>query len=83
MLVLSRKQNETVCLPDFDVSFTILESRGSTVKIGIDAPDDIRILRGELDDFGTEPRQESFLPELCISYRQSLDTEKLSNHQVC
>jgi len=47
MLVLSRKQNEKIIVGD-NVTITILKIRGNTVRIGIEAPRDIHVMRGEL-----------------------------------
>ena len=47
MLVLSRQPGESIQLGD-DVEITILEVRGSIVKIGIDAPQEVSIYRSEL-----------------------------------
>jgi len=47
MLVLSRKRGETVRIGQ-DITLTFLEIRGQVMKIGIDAPSLVRILRGEL-----------------------------------
>jgi len=47
MLVLTRKCGETVRIGQ-DVSVILLGIRGQVVKIGIDAPSVIRVLRGEL-----------------------------------
>jgi carbon storage regulator CsrA len=47
MLVLSRKPGEKVCVGP-DITITVLEARGSRVRIGIDAPYQVRITRGEL-----------------------------------
>lgn len=47
MLVLSRKINESVLIGD-SVVVTVLVIRGNAVRIGIDAPKDIQILRTEL-----------------------------------
>lgn len=47
MLVLSRKSNETIKIGD-DIEIRILEVKGDTVRIGIEAPKSIDILRGEL-----------------------------------
>lgn len=47
MLVLSRKANETIQIGD-DIEIRILEVKGDTVRIGIEAPKSIDILRGEL-----------------------------------
>ena len=47
MLVLSRKPSEVLHIGD-DVTVTVLEVRGSVVRLGIQAPQHIRVLRGEL-----------------------------------
>jgi len=48
MLVLSRKIDQSVLLPDLGVEFRVLKVRGNNVSIGIVAPTDVKILRGEL-----------------------------------
>lgn len=53
MLVLSRKVEQVICIGD-DVRITIVEIGESNVRIGIDAPQTVRILREELTD-GYEP----------------------------
>ncbi len=47
MLVLSRKPNETIKIGD-DIELRVLEIKGDTVRIGIEAPKSTEILRGEL-----------------------------------
>ena len=47
MLVLSRKERESVLIGD-SITLKIIEIRGSQVFIGIDAPRDVRIVRAEL-----------------------------------
>jgi carbon storage regulator len=49
MLILGRKPNESVIIGD-DIVITILSVDGDRVKVGIDAPSDVRILRQELYD---------------------------------
>lgn len=49
MLILSRKESERIYLGD-DVVLTIVRIHGDKVRIGVEAPSDIRILRRELDD---------------------------------
>jgi carbon storage regulator len=49
MLVLSRKSMEAVLIGD-SVVVHVLEIRGSRVRIGIDAPKNIRVQRTELLD---------------------------------
>ncbi|MAE68723.1 MAG: carbon storage regulator [Candidatus Peribacteraceae bacterium] len=47
MLVLSRKKDESIRI-GHDITITVIDIGKGRVKIGIDAPDDVRILRGEL-----------------------------------
>lgn len=47
MLVLSRKKNERVRIGD-EVTLTVVDIRGDKVRIGFDAPDDVRIDREEV-----------------------------------
>jgi carbon storage regulator CsrA len=48
MLVVSRKQNQSVVFPTLGIRVEILKAAGKTIRVGIEAPDDIQILRGEL-----------------------------------
>ncbi|MEM9186025.1 MAG: carbon storage regulator [Planctomycetota bacterium] len=47
MLVLTRKQQEKIQIGD-DITITILRTKGKSVRIGIDAPATVPVLRGEL-----------------------------------
>lgn len=47
MLVLSRKQEESILIGDH-IKVQILGLKGNTVRIGVEAPDDVRIVRDEL-----------------------------------
>jgi carbon storage regulator CsrA len=47
MLVLTRKQQEQIRIGN-QVTITILRISGNQVRVGIEAPPDVRILRGEL-----------------------------------
>ena len=48
MLVLSRKEKQTIKIGD-DVTITITRVNGERVKIGIEAPKELRVIRGELE----------------------------------
>ena len=59
MLVLSRKVDQKVSFPGLGITVQILRVKGPTVRLGVDAPMEVRILRDELDDNGhdkTPPR---------------------------
>ena len=57
MLVLSRKESEKIMLGD-SVILTIVRVSGDRVRLGIEAPSDMLILRMELD-----PREQHELTE--------------------
>jgi carbon storage regulator len=60
MLVLSRKAGEKVCIGR-DITVTVLEAQGNRVRIGIEAPAQLLILREEL----RVPSAESRLSKEC------------------
>ena len=47
MLVLTRRTGETVHIST-DITITVLEVNGNKIRIGVDAPRQVPILRGEL-----------------------------------
>lgn len=47
MLVLTRKNQEVIRIGE-NVTITVLKIKGNAVQIGIDAPNNIRVVRGEL-----------------------------------
>lgn len=48
MLVLSRKRGEQLIIGN-DITVTVVECNGNRIKIGIEAPDYVRIVRSEFD----------------------------------
>lgn len=50
MLVLSRKQSQRVRVGD-SIVVTVVQVAGDRVRLGIEAPRDVRILRDELEAF--------------------------------
>jgi carbon storage regulator len=65
MLVLSRKMEESIFIgPDIEV--TVLSVANGRVKLGIRAPQDVRVLRGELHD-DSESTQPDLLPRRKVS----------------
>jgi carbon storage regulator len=61
MLILSRRESERIHLGD-DIVVTIVRLNGDKVRIGVEAPSHIRILRTELEVDSPEltPVQEQF-----------------------
>jgi carbon storage regulator len=54
MLVLSRKAGEKICIGN-GITLTVLSWKGNRVRLGIDAPPHVRIVREELVGLGKEP----------------------------
>ena len=55
MLVLSRKPNESILIGD-SIRITVSSIRGSHVRIGIEAPASVPVLREELTVRGVMPQ---------------------------
>ena len=49
MLVLSRKQNESIIIND-DIVITVVEIRSGKVRLGIEAPKEVTVHRREVYD---------------------------------
>ena len=67
MLVLSRKSGESIVI-DGRIEVKIVKLKGNQVRIGIEAPSDVPILRGELGDWhelATDASQDSVLSCSC------------------
>jgi carbon storage regulator CsrA len=50
MLVLSRRLNEKLLLPDQHTSIQVIAIKSGVVRLGIDAPEEVRVLREEVPD---------------------------------
>ena len=48
MVVLSRREKESVIFPKLGIRIEITRLRGKAVSLGIEAPDSVRVLRGEI-----------------------------------
>lgn len=48
MLVLSRRPNQTIAIEGGRIKITVLDFRGGKVRLGIDAPQDVTVHRGEV-----------------------------------
>jgi len=57
MLVLTRKVGESVRINDH-ITVTVLEVKGNRIRLGVEAPDDVEVLRGELYEAVRQPWRE-------------------------
>jgi len=69
MLVLSRKVGEAIHI-DGQIKVTVVRISGNRVKIGVEAPDDVHIIRKELSEwhefsFGVPRSTESNVEQEC------------------
>ena len=85
MLVLSRKAGQRLIIDD-RITITINRISGNRVQVGIEAPDDVHIMRGELDKIR---REFSDLEDIensnlaSISFISNVDTShKTTTHAV-
>jgi carbon storage regulator len=53
MLVLTRKRGERILIGD-DIVITVMDVRGDSVRVGIEAPSGVRIHRAEVVDAVTQ-----------------------------
>ena len=72
MLVLSRKKNQTIII-DGKIEIEVLKIKGNTIRIGVTAPRDVKVLRGELSPFEIEMKMNDVVAEETINY----ETEEL------
>ena len=75
MLVLTRKLQQQIKIGD-DITVTILRVKGHTVRIGIEAPRQVRVVRGELPPEGeaaatSESHEEASLAFAGIEHEES------------
>jgi len=61
MLVLSRKLHEEIHIGN-DITITVLQVKGRVIRLGIEAPRDIRIIRGELSNNHVDSKSSQSLP---------------------
>jgi carbon storage regulator len=56
VLVLCRKVGDKVLVPQYDIVIQVLEVRGNSVRVGIDAPGDVKVYRAEVWERMHRPR---------------------------
>jgi len=55
MLVLSRKEGEQIVVPECRLTVTVFDIHGERVRLGISAPSEVRVYRGEVLHHTTAP----------------------------
>jgi carbon storage regulator CsrA len=68
MLVLTRKQKESIKIGD-SIVITILRVQGQSVRVGIEAPREVRVVRGELSASKPEDGAEKATETQVIDFR--------------
>ena len=66
MLIISRKKNEGLVI-NGNIDITVIDIQGDKIRIGIDAPDEIKIVRKELletEDINREAAQIKVKPDV-------------------
>jgi carbon storage regulator CsrA len=77
MLVLTRKHQEKIRIGD-NITITILKTKGKAVRVGIEAPEDIAVVRGELvtnDAAAADSAQADAAGQVRRSSRRTLPVE--------
>ena len=52
MLVLTRKPNQQIRIGD-SITISVVKVKGNTIRLGIEAPKDVRVMRSEVCDTST------------------------------
>ena len=72
MLVLTRREDETLRIGEQGISVTVLEIRGGRVRLGISAPPDVKVCREEIlfrnVDAGTSECVTAELELVCLDH---------------
>ena len=79
MLVLTRKPGEKVLIGT-GINVTVAEVKGNKVRLGFEAPDDVRILRAEL---ASQPKQRPPNGLEIGKHHRLADLEPLNNRDHC
>lgn len=78
MLVLTRKQQQQIQIGE-GVTITILKVKGNTVRIGIEAPNDVKIVRAELEPEEEVAPAEEVEPQTTVSRIDQIESATASS----
>jgi carbon storage regulator CsrA len=77
MLVLTRRANETIVLPGPKVTVRVLSTKNNAVRVGIDAPPEVAVLRGELFDREKQRPQAETTEPVCGLANRRVETARV------
>lgn len=92
MLVLSTRLNEKILLPDVNAAIEVVAIQSGTVRLGISAPEELRILRENVQDkvaeWGPDPDAEERTPTMqdvkrLIDKRLEIAREGINEARKC
>lgn len=78
MLVLSRSRNDKIVFPHLGITVEILNIASNKVRVGVEAPPDVTVLRHELADSAPEPQNPT--RKLSHEIRNRLHAANLALH---
>jgi carbon storage regulator len=80
MLVLTRKRSERIRIGE-DVVITVIHTSIGSVKLGIDAPSNVRVLRAELNERPrtVSPAKSESCTEVAKPFDESISVERFLN----
>lgn len=73
MLVLSRKVGDKIVIGD-NITVTLVRLAGNRVSIGVDAPENVRVMRGEIFESAGTDKTEAFTPSDGKPRTESVDS---------
>ena len=71
MLVLSRRLDEKIVFPGLGITVRVVDIKGGTIRLGIEAPREVRVTRTELLEHRVEP-------DVCVTPHQPNGTTESS-----
>lgn len=85
MLVLSRRPNDEILFPNLGIKVRIVSVQGKRVRVGVEAPADVPVFRGELgsttpDEAGLSARKADSESERRHTLKNQLNTAVLGLH---
>lgn len=80
MLVLARRPQERIVFPNVGITVSVVRVKGQVARLGIEAPEDIKVLRGEIapDDASTADFHPPLSAEFVHKLRNRLNTIMLT-----